>query len=634
MRILYALVVGLALLALPARAEEVIRDFHSDIVVRADGVLEVTEGITVDAEGREIRRGIYRDFPTRYKTDNGLFTTVGFKVKEVLRDGRPEPWFTENQPGGVRVYIGDKDTYLRPGTYVYTLKYETSRQIRHLDDRDELYWNVTGTDWQFTILQASAKVILPEGAIAGDTAVYTGRYGDTEGRAESEIVGPRTVTFQTTRLLGPHQGLTIAVGFQKGIVANDQGGAIRTFLDNIGLGVAGGGLAVVIAYFLAMWDLVGRDPEKGVVIPRFKPPEGLSPAAVSYIYYRGFKSRMRGVPRAFVAALMSLAVKRHIDLDENAKVVSIKALKPIDIDAPPGEAAIYDYAFTGRSKMLSFTKANGVFLKAMMSKFSGVILGEYGSRFFHENRVVFAIGAVISVAAVFAAIVLYRGNDNEIGGLIATIIGSAGTAVVLAFGVRRLRGSVPGGSTWVGLAATAFGVLLLLTFAASFVISAPWPYIVLRLAIAAVIFLNIAFFHLLTAPTVLGQKLMDEIEGFRMYLSVAEAERMNMAGAPDFTTDLYERYLPYAIGLGVEKPWSEALEEHLRKTGGTTEYRPGFYRGSNWNSGRIAASTAALASTVGSSIASAMPAPKSSGSGSSGGGFSGGGGGGGGGGGW
>jgi uncharacterized membrane protein len=138
----------------------------------------------------------------------------------------------------------------------------------------------------------------------------------------------------------------------------------------------------------------------------------------------------------------------------------------------------------------------------------------------------------------------------------------------------------------------------------------------------------------LFAPTLEGAKVKSEIEGFKLYLSVAESERLNMNGRPDFTIDLYERYLPYAVALGVEKPWSKALEAHLATAMpgevNSDTYHPPFYSGSGWSSG-AAFGAGAMASTLGSSFASAMPSQSS---GSSGGGSSGGGGGGGGGGGW
>ena len=615
-----------------ALAREVIENFSSEVLIQPDGTLEVTEEITVIAEGRDIRRGIYRDFPTRYREESGLFRTVGFDVVEIKRNGKAEPWFTEQLPGGVRIYIGNKEAWIATGRHTYTIRYETTRQIGFFDDYDELYWNVTGNFWRFPIQDASARIVLPEGTNVRETAAYTGPVGSTAFDAVIDVPGPRTAVFRATRRLEPGEGLTVAVSWQKGIVPESSGGSFRAILDNLGLGVLGAGALALLTYFQTMWRRVGRDPEKGVIFPRFHPPKGLSPAVVSYIYFRGFSVRTKRVPRAFVAALVSLATKgilRFEDADGTIGVVREGDLPPT---APPGEEVIFLNAFAGRERF-NFTKSNGKTLLSTVSGFSGAILKEYGDRFFRDNRGVFILGAILSVAVIAAGLFLYQPEDTEIVAMVATALSAILAALALTAGVRRLRGTVPGGSVAAGVFFTAMGGLLLAVLAGAFAIPTPLPFDALRLAVAAIIFMNVVFLHLLTAPTVQGQAIIEEIEGFRMYLSVAEAERLNMKDAPDFSTDLFERYLPFAIGLNVEKPWSEALEAHLAKNGQADSYRPFYYRGSNWSSGKIATSTAGLASTVGSSIASAMPAPKSSG-GSGGGGFSGGGGGGGGGGGW
>ena len=156
-----------AVLGSPAVAREEILSYISQIAVQPDGALDVTETIRVRAERGQIRRGIYRDFPTRYTRDDGLYQRAGFKVLDILRDGKPEPYHTEAQAFGVRVYIGDKDVFIPSGVYTYTIHYRTTRQLRFFPDFDELYWNVTGNFWTFPILSAEARVQLPEGARIG-----------------------------------------------------------------------------------------------------------------------------------------------------------------------------------------------------------------------------------------------------------------------------------------------------------------------------------------------------------------------------------------------------------------------------------------------------------------------------------
>jgi len=159
-------------------------------------------------------------------------------------------------------------------------------------------------------------------------------------------------------------------------------------------------------------------------------------------------------------------------------------------------------------------------------------------------------------------------------------------------------------------------------------------------AIGGIILLNLLYVFIMGAPTPLGAKLMDGIDGLRQYMTLAEKDRMNMAGAPEMSPQHFEKLLPYAVALGVEKPWSRAFETWLAAAaaGAAAAYAPSWYSG-NFGSGNFSDRIGGFSSSMASTIASTIPAPPSSSSsgfsgGGSSGGFSGGGGGGGGGGGW
>ncbi len=96
--------------ALPASAAEVIRSFHADVTLDKSGLVTVTERIEVNAEGYEIRHGIFRDFPLTFRKADGSIGEVDFSLKAVRRDGRDEPHSTEYIDNGIRIYAGDKDT--------------------------------------------------------------------------------------------------------------------------------------------------------------------------------------------------------------------------------------------------------------------------------------------------------------------------------------------------------------------------------------------------------------------------------------------------------------------------------------------------------------------------------------------
>ncbi len=130
------LLVSLGAASSQAVADERILRFVSKIDVAADGVLTVTETITVQAEWAQIKRGIYRDIPLTAEGANGRTYRVGFTLLSVLRDGEPEPHFQSDSGDGVRIYVGREDQFVPKGTHTYTIEYETDRQIRFFDDHD------------------------------------------------------------------------------------------------------------------------------------------------------------------------------------------------------------------------------------------------------------------------------------------------------------------------------------------------------------------------------------------------------------------------------------------------------------------------------------------------------------------
>jgi len=145
------------------------------------------------------------------------------------------------------------------------------------------------------------------------------------------------------------------------------------------------------------------------------------------------------------------------------------------------------------------------------------------------------------------------------------------------------------------------------------------------------------FFYLMKAPTINGRKVLDEIEGLKMFMEVAEKDRLNMLNPPDKTPQLFEKLLPYAIALGVENKWGKQFESIIAEAIKNNEYTPTWYVGNMHTFAHVGNLSSDLGSSFSSSISSASMAPQSSSSSGSsfgGGGFSGGGGGGGGGGGW
>ena len=624
----------LAALLVPAaaNAEERILDYRSDVAVQPDGSLLVTETITVRAEGDQIRRGIYRDFPTRYKSRRGSQVRVGFELLGVTRDGATEPAATEPIANGVRVRVGQEDVFLPPREYRYAIRYRTTRQIGRFTNFDELYWNITGNGWVFPIDRVEARITLPSPAAFSQRAVYTGPRGATGKQARVVSERPGEIVFQTTGPLGAYEGLTVAVAWPKGVVADatsDQ--QWRWWLADYGppiLGVLA--LAGILGFYVYAWKRAGRDPRPGTVVPLFSPPDNLSAAAMRYIW------KMKADNRAFASALVAMGVKGHVRLVEEdggwlssdkTRIERLAGSTPLAADE---EAALRELASTGSSIVME--QKNHAKFSSAKKGMEEVLQTAYGGKLFHRNWGWAIAGLLLLLTGwwlVAAAIVASAGARDL--AMVAIPAGALVVTVLLALVIQDSSGT---GKCLLSILAVLAGtVAVALGFAVipAAIQTGWWQPIALPLLALPVV---ISAFWWMSAPTKEGRAVLDRISGFKQYLSIAERERLNRMTAPEDTPEVFERYLPYAIALGVENRWADRFRDVLAAASLQGQAHAfGWYSGSRspWND--AGGFVGDVGSSLASSVSSASTAPGSS-SGSGGGGSSGGGGGGGGGGGW
>jgi len=618
----------LLLLSTSLLAEEFIESFHSDIEVRRNGDLQVTETIIVKAEGKMIRRGIFRDFPTRYTNAQGRDMVVGFEVLGVKRDASNEPYHIKNKGNGQRIYIGDENTYLSPGIYEYQLSYITTRQLGFFDDFDELYWNVTGTDWNFAINKASAMVTLPDTVTDFQLTGYTGTQGSTQQNLEHRRLGSNQVYFATNQPLKTREGLTIVAGWPKGLINPASAAQQRAWFlaDNKPSLIIGGGAIALLIYYLLLWLRFGKDPESGVIVPRYQPPKGYSPASMRFIENMGYDKK------CFTTAIINLAVKGAVEInddDGNFKVIRQTTLTP---SLAAGESQVLNGLFSGRRGNISITQSNHGILSKAIKKHKGSLKRDYEKKYFSTNSWLLAPGIIASIIVVASAILSLPSEDVIVKALFFGIFSMIPVILLVA----AVRGIIRRGKR--GLFQFAINVIILLVIGGmlindgvplgTFISLVPVPLVV---GVPFMLGLHYFFYQLLKAPTLAGRRVLDKVEGFKHYLEVAEEDEIALTDAPTFTTDIYESYLPYAIALDLENEWTEKLNRAVTQGLVDNHYsQPRWYHSRGRHSSHF---STALSDSFSSAIASSSVAPGSS-SGSSGGGSSGGGGGGGGGGGW
>jgi uncharacterized membrane protein YgcG len=556
--------------AAPVRSQEVIKSYDSDIDVRADGSMDVTERITVHAEGQQIRRGIYRDFPTRYRDRYGNRERVAFDVLGVERNGVAEPWFTEHLSNGVRVNTGNDDFLPVPADYTYTIRYHTTRQLGFFDDHDELYWNAIGTGWVFPIESGTVRVRLP-GAVPNLKAEgYTGPQGAHGTNYAADVPQPGVATWRLTKPLDAYEGFTIALSFPKGVIAAPTAtDRVKWFLqDNRGVLIALIGLAVLIAYCVREWRRVGRDPQGRAIFARYEPPAGKTPGGLRYLMDMGYDMR------CFSSDVLSMAVAGQLRITKEdhffRDVWQLDRVNGLPHPASQSQSQLLRGLFAGGDS-LELKNTNASIVQGARNDHKEALDAEYEPRYFKRNQKSLVYAVIIAIAA----------------GALA-FFSSGGFGIPLIISV---------------------GVLMLITL--------------------------VVFGRLVRAPTTEGRALMDEVEGLKLYLGVAEKQELAQMRGPDQPPQLdaerYEALLPYAVALEVEDAWTDKFTAAVGAAAAAqAASRMTWYSGHGGITS-MGDFTHSIGSSLSSSISSASTPPGSS-SGGGGGGSSGGGGGGGGGG--
>lgn len=628
-----ASLICLLLLSIVGQAEETIISFKSDVTVNSNSTLDISESIAIISDGSTIRRGIFRDFPTRYTDKNGVQVRVDFSVKNVSRNGQPENYVVESISGGKRIKIGDKDILIEPGIHKYIITYHTDRQLGFFKDYDELYWNVTGNGWQYAIQNAQVNIHLPSGANISNPSVYTGPQGSSGHDAQINIASGSEFSASTSRVLDQGEGFTVAVSWQKGIVAppSAQQQQLWMLRDNAGYAGLLSTLLAVAVFFIWAWNKVGRDPLGGTIIPLFRPPESLGPAGVRFLWKQKFDDR------AMAASLVGLAVKGRLKIENNSGDYTVTKLENENHALSASEEMIYNAL---PQSSLALEKTNNATIRELNSKLEKHLDAQYRGSMFVKNLGWFSIGLFMSVIGL--AVSAFLAPDGlGFTGLFVGGFAAAFWCAVLVMGWASVKGLISNQGIFGKLKSIAMLIFLVPFIGAAIAIPVAIaateefsPQLVAFIAVTIFVGLfNLIFSYLMPAPTVAGRRILDAIEGFRLYMTTAEEKRLDMLTPPEKTPELFERYLPYAMALDCENAWNAKFASVLAAAAAVGAVGAVWYSGSGRRNNDWGSITNDLGSSLASTISSSSVAPGSS-SGSSGGGFSGGGGGGGGGGGW
>lgn len=416
-----------------AAAEESILRFNSDIKIHADSSLTVSETIQVRAEGRDIKRGIYRTFPLRRTNSAGSTRTVGFQVLGVYRNGMPEPWHIRRASNTATVYCGTENVFLPPGEHTYRIVYTTTRQIENAGDLDQLYWNVNGTEWSFPTESLSATIHFPRAVAPASVLVtaFTGTHGATGTNYEIMPVRPNgTVVVRTQRPLPPKSNLTVQVRFPKGIIT--QPSIVSRIVERsrdfgFVLALAGCWLLGVLHYLLA-WALVGRDPVGRTSGVRYTPPEGFTPTTLRFIKRMGFDQLN------FTVALINMAVKGYLRIEQVGQYYEVSRDHAGTEVLAPEEQVIADAFFEDGLTEVRIGQEHDPRVTRAVSGLKVALDNACKPRYFVNNRMPLVVGALLFLGLPMALVSVSRGlQDWETLMVIPYAILSVATTIVFAF---------------------------------------------------------------------------------------------------------------------------------------------------------------------------------------------------------
>jgi len=553
----------------PAASQErtiVIQGFDVTLEVGEDGGLEVQEHLELRFSGSW--NGIVRAIPFRYRNRAGMDYRLDLRVQEVAdADGAALRW-EESRAGfnrEIRIWVPGASDAVR----TVILRYHVGNALRFFEEHDELYWNVTGDEWPYPIERASAVVRLPSGATGRRSNVFTGPFGAT-GRDAAVQDTPDGFLFETTRELGIREGMTVAVAWNPGAVRRPTGlGRVWAFLRaNWLLGFP----VLSLMVMFGLWRARGKDPELRPVAPAYAPPKGMRPAEVGTLIDN------RPDMRDITASIVDLAVRGYLRIEEVGvsrlrRVFRGEDYRLIRLDPPEGEVGLHPHEkrlleglFARRKSEVLVSELEDNFYTHLQGIRDGIFehLLERGYYHHRPDRV---LAAYVGI------------------GIVVSFAGAVGMAILAdLLYLSIVTGLVAGLLT--GLPIIGFGLVM-------------------------------------PARTVAGARKLEEILGFREFLDrVEEARFRRMITSPE----QFERYLPYAMALGVDRKWARAFD-------GIYQQNPSWYVGSTPGApfattrfvGNLGSMTSRASSAMRSQPRSSGGSGFSGGSGGGGGGSSGGG---------
>ena len=541
-----------------------IADFQGTITVEKDGSALVNERITLVFVGDW--HGIHRTIPIEYPGPNGTNYELFLNVTSVT-DGSGNKLKHESSTSGgfrdLKIYIPDAvDT-----TRTVEIAYRVRNGTRFFKDYDEFYWNVTGNDWPVPIDHVTATVHFPASASGSLRAqAFTGVYGSTQNDATAAVNGSET-QFETNNPLPMRGGMTIDVYIPKGLLSEP--GALTKLFWFLGGNPVVFLPLVTLAVMFTLWYYKGRDPNAGVsVAPMYEPPPDISPAEAGTL----LDDRIH--PRDITSTMVDLAVRGYIKIEEVAEKGLVFTHR--------------DYVFHLLRQKDQWSNDLAPHERVMLEN---IFQGSTDTRLSSlKNRFYTAVPVIREdIMSALKRKGIYM-LDPESANAFSVV---AAVAILIPFAICQYMG-------WANFLSSI-------------------PLLIGCVLISAGIWF--VFARVMTAKTVKGARTLVAVLGFQEFMNRVDADRLKVMPPSTF-----EKFLPYAMALGVEHHWAQAFAGIIKDPPSWYVAPGGYGPGMGFNPIFFSSSMHSMATDMHQTFVSA-PRASSSGSGfGSGGGFGGGGG--------
>lgn len=557
--------------------------FFSRIEILGNGAIRVTETIERVVEPAESDfYGIERSFP-KYHTDRtGKKHRTNLMLLEAFLNEKPIRAKLTPDLDGFKIDLRGAEP-LPSGMYMFRFSYLLFNKIAEFENNaenaqtptfKELIWDVTGIDWDIPITRAAAVVLFPpDSVLYSHTAATGGAAGVGRNYRLVKDKKSNDLSYVLTFPLAPYESLTILANWgEKASSSMFQNGKLDRFIIEHGTFAAAFiAFLFVLSYYLTTFFAQRKNQERTPVKTQPLQKGDLTPAVMNYALTKKISSK------TLFVLLLGMAAKNFLAFDEQSDGTPI-LIKMTDKEnnLTALERKIAKRLFSKDSTSFAVTNANMLRLKRLTGDVEKSLTREYRRKFTVFPQPYFWFGILMAAVAVGATAAL---------SLFPAITAATAAACVLffipaAFSGTRIwtvvcKNGVKAGwkKTFKPLFVFAPSALLLIAALTFFGMQTT---LATALAFFAVLVCVGVFKVLLRAPSAAGNAILDNMEGYKLYLSSQDDTLLTvMRNANQKIKALYSKHLPFAVAMGLETPWTKrfaAFDDEDR-------LKPDWYKG-------------------------------------------------------